>query len=345
MDSNDKIEELEHKLAKLEKGLDKEQETFDNKFQFSHSNYATSTRDINLALLVKGLWQGKVAIITTSFVFAVLAVFYALSLPNIYRSDALLMPNFQEQNAGALSGLGGQIGGLASLAGISLGGGNSDKVGYALEVIKSREFLYNFIKERDLKKPLMATIGWDRSNDAYIFDETIYDKASNKWVREVEAPYKPEPSLQETYEKFVTEHLSISQNKDSGMVSISVYHYSPYLAKELVEVLVDAINTTVKDQDLEEATKSIQFIEQELQSTKDSGMRAMFYQLIEQQLQTLMLAKVRDDYVLKVVDRAVVAEQKYKPHRAIIVIMWTLFGGFISTIVVLYRFLKVEVGE
>lgn len=345
MDSKDKIEELEQKLVKLEKSLDGEPEAVGKTFQFSHSAYANTGNDISLALLIKGIWQGKVTIIATSFLFAVLAVFYALSLPNIYRSDALLMPNFQEQTSGGLGGLSGQIGGLASLAGISLGGGNSDKVGYALEVIKSREFLYDFIERQDLKKAIMATEAWQRGTDTFVYDETIYDTNSNKWVREVKAPYQPEPSLQETYEKFVTEHFSVSQNEDSGMVRISVYHYSPYLAKQLVEILVEEINKTVKDQDLDEATKSISFIEQELQNTKDSGMRTMFYQLIEQQLQTLMLAKVRDDYVLKAIDRAVVAEEKYKPHRAIIVILWTLFGGFISTIVVLYRFLKVEVGE
>lgn len=321
--------------------LERKEQTMDSGSQRVKSDQI----DITLGQLVKGIWKGKVTIVVTSMVFSVLAVLYALSLPNIYRSEALLMPNFQEQASGNLAALGGQIGGLASLAGINLGGGNSDKVGYALEVVKSREFLYEFIRANDLKLALMAAEGWNRETDSLVMDDTIYDENSKTWVREVEAPFKPEPSIQETYQSFMENNFTVSQNEDSGMVTIAVKHYSPYLAKTLVEALVDAINVNVKEQDLNEATKSISFIETELQNTTDSGMRAMFYQLIEQQLQTLMLAKVRDDYVLKVIDRAIVAEEKHKPQRAIIVILWTLFGGVISTIVVLYRFLKDEVGE
>ncbi len=304
--------------------------------------------DISLSELLEGMWQGKLTILVTSFIFAVLSVFYALSLPNVYRSEALLMPNFQEQSSGgggALGALSGQFGGLASLAGISLGGGDSDKVGYALEVIKSREFLYEFLQENELKFPIMATEGWNRANDSFVINEEVYDKDKQVWIREVEAPFKPEPSIHETYEKFISEHFSVSQDEETGMVRIAVKHYSPFLARSLVEALVNEINNTVKVQDLNEATKSISFIEEELENTTDSGMRAMFYQLIEQQLRTLMLAKVRDDYVLKVIDKAIVAERKHKPQRALIVIVCTLLGGLLSTIVVLYRYLKNKVGE
>jgi uncharacterized protein involved in exopolysaccharide biosynthesis len=244
------------------------------------------------------------------------------------------MPNAQKQQGG-MSALAGQLGGLASLAGINLGGGSTDKTGYALEVLKSREFLYQFIQDNDLKVAIMAANGWERETNTFSYDENDYDVNAKKWTREVKAPFKPEPSLQETYEEFVKQNLSFSQDKETGMVKLSVSHYSPYLANELVEKLILTINETLKTQDMEEAQRSIKYFERELENTNVAGAQTMFYQLIEQQQQTLMLTKVRDDYVLKVVDKPVVAEEKAKPKRALICVLGTLLGGILATILVL----------
>ncbi len=56
--------------------------------------------EIDLRELFGALWKGKWIIIATTFVFAVGAILYALSLPNIYKSDALLAPA-ESSNGGA----------------------------------------------------------------------------------------------------------------------------------------------------------------------------------------------------------------------------------------------------
>lgn len=50
-----------------------------------------------------------------------MSIIYALSVPDQYRASALLVP--AHSDCGDLSGALGQLGGLASLAGVSLGGG------------------------------------------------------------------------------------------------------------------------------------------------------------------------------------------------------------------------------
>lgn len=326
MDANEKIKQLETRVMELEDHTPAKP---------ASNTYAAANNEIELSQLVAMVWEGKWKIIVISFLFAFAAIAYALSLPNQYRSVALLMPNSQNQAAVGLGGLSSQIGGLASLAGINLGGGSGDKTSYALQVLKSREFLFDFFTSNNLKEEIMAVDGWNRSTNTFTYDSDVYDENSKTWVRETKAPFKPEPSLQEVYEEFAKENFSVSQNEDTGMVSISITHYSPYLAKELVDKLVSAINHTVKQQDLQEATKSIKYLELELQKTTESGMQTMFYQLIEQQQQTLMLTKVRDDYVLKIVDKAIVPEEKSKPKRAIIVVLGGILGGILSTMGVL----------
>ena len=54
--------------------------------------------------------------------------------------------------------------GLASLAGVNLSGGGSDKTALAIEVLKSREFISKYIDKHRILVSLMAAKGWDRSN-------------------------------------------------------------------------------------------------------------------------------------------------------------------------------------
>ena len=74
--------------------------------------------EIDLRELFAVIWQGKWLIIAITALFAVASVVYAISQPNIYKSEALLAPAEQE-GGGGLSALAGQFGGLASLAGVN----------------------------------------------------------------------------------------------------------------------------------------------------------------------------------------------------------------------------------
>ena len=335
-ENNTEIAELKAKLEIYEKWHNE-----DSKFPNLNSSFSSAQAaddEIDLRELWNVIWQGKWKIIAITFVFAVASVLYALSLPNIYKSEALLMPNSQESKGGGIGALAGQLGGLASLAGISLGGGSSDKTGYALEVLKSRKFLYKFIEDNNLKVPLMAAKGWNRETNTLIIDNDVYDESSKKWLSNDSTPQQPEPSLFKTYEILLKQNLSVSQDKESGMVTLAISHFSPSFSQQLVILLTKAINDTIKNQDLEEATKSINYLTKELNETNVTGMQTMFYQLIEQQQQTLMLTKVRDDYVLKVVDPAVVAENKAKPKRALIVVLGTMLGGILAVLLVFIRY-------
>lgn len=322
MDKNTSSNELADLKAKLAVYQQWHNETIMNQ------SYADN--EIDLKELLKIIWSGKWQIFLISAFFAVASALYAISLPNVYKSEVLLMPNNQDSQQGSLGGLAGQFGGLASLEGINLGGGGTDKTGYAIEVLKSRSFLYEFIAKNQLKAKLFATLSWNRETNTFNYDNEIYDDKSDKWVRAVKAPFEAEPSYFEVYKKFIKENLKVSQDKETGMVRVSVTHYSPNLAKGLVDKLVYTLNEEIKQQDMEEATKSISYLNKELEQTRVSGMQSLFYQLIEQQQQKLMLTKVRSDYVLKIVDQAVVAEEKSKPNRAIITLIGCFLGGLIG---------------
>ncbi len=294
---------------------------------------AANPDEIDLKELFSAIWAGKWIIIATTFLFSVAAVFYALSLPNIYKSEVTLAP------AGESGGLNisGQLGGLAALAGVNLGGKGGDKTALALEILKSREFLGRFIEENDLYIPIMAAKGWDRSTNKLIIDPEIYNEQTKEWVRKVKEPFKPKPSVLETIEQFGSFYL-VSRDVDSGIVTISYENFSPIISKLVVDRLVLAINEDIRRRDLNEAERSINYLNQKIQETSLADVRTMLFSLIEEQTKTLMLANVRAEYVLKTIDPAVVAEKKSRPKRALIVILAFMLGSVLSSIYVIVRF-------
>ncbi|RXS43034.1 LPS O-antigen length regulator [Idiomarina sp. 29L] len=291
-----------------------------------HSDYQDD--EIDLRELFGIIWQGKWWIIAITFVFAVGSVIYSLSLPNIYKSEATLAPT-EEASGGGLSQMAGQLGGLASLAGVNLGGGNTDKTTIALEILKSRAFIKGFVEKYDILPELMAVEEWNRGSGV-AFNNELYSPDTKEWVREVEPPKQPEPSSWEYVKVFRESVLEVSKDDTTGLVTIAVNHQSPEVAEQWVVWLIEEINNHMRERDIQEAQRSLEYLDKELQSTSLSDMQQVFYQLIEKQTQTIMLANVRPEYIFQTLDPAVVPEQKAKPSRALICIIGTFFGGLLG---------------
>lgn len=297
----------------------------------------SASNEIDLKELFFAVWQSKLLVIGITSFFAIASVVIALMLPNEYRSEALLAPANGEQQGG-LGALASQFGGLASMAGLNLGGGSAvDKTQLAISILKSRQFSQNFIEKRDILPQLMAVKAWRQSDDTLVYDSDIYDEGAQKWVRDVELPQLPKPSFQEAY-KVLSSIVAAQVDKDNGLIRISVEHLSPSVAKNWVTWLVEDINLEMKQREVSEALKSKSFLEKQIAETNIADIRTVLYQLIEEQTKTIMFAEVRDEYVFKTIDPAIVAEEKFKPKRALICIVGTMFGGFLALLFVFIRF-------
>lgn len=303
----------------------------------------TSEDEIDLRELFSVIWQGKWLIIAITTVFAMGSVIFAIIQPNIYKSEALLAPAESEQGGGGLAALAGQFGGLASMAGINLGGGGGvDKTQMAIEVMKSRRFTSQFIQRHKILPDLMAVDKWNISDNSITYDEELYNLRSNTWVREVKAPFKPEPSMQEAYKEF-TKLVSVNSAKDTGMVTVSVEHLSPAVAQQWVTWLIEDINSVMKERDVAEANRSSEFLNKQIALTNVADIRSILYKLIEEQAKTIMFAEVRDEYVFKTIDPALIPEEKAGPKRALICVIGILLGGMLAVMIVLIRnFVKKE---
>ena len=290
--------------------------------------------EIDLRELFSVLWKGKISIFVVTFLGAMFSVGYALSLPNIYTAEAVMVPKAESSS---LSGLAGQFGGLAGLAGIDVGGGRTaSKTQIALETLKSRAFFAEYMYE-DVLVALMAAEGWDRESDELVINEEIYEPSSQTWFRgDVQSPFRKKPSVQKAYGVFKN-HLFVAEDTKTGFVSVKVKHYSATVARDWVLAVLGGIEASVREKEVREAEKSIVFLKAESSENSLISLNEVFASLIEEQTKKIVLANASEEYVFEIIEPPVAAEIKTEPKRALICIIITLLSGIFSVVYVLIR--------
>jgi len=286
-----------------------------------------------IASIIKDKWL--VLFVTTTFSIVFIAL--ALYLPNKYKSDILLMPVTEQESN--LAGLSSQLGGLASIAGINLGG-QSDKTDLAIATLKSRTFLMEFIADTNIKVELLAVRKWDVVTGSYTYDEDVYDPNSKQWIRDVSPPKQAEPSQLEAYVYFLENLLEVEEDKETGFVRVAIKHISPVFAEETVKELIQRLDNKLRQDAEIEAEKSIEYLQGAILKAKNADLKSLLYTLVEQEFQKKMLTEVRETYAFKVIDNAVVAEDKYSPKRALICIFGFILGVCFSLFIVFIKALK-----
>ncbi|ERB64010.1 lipopolysaccharide biosynthesis protein [Vibrio coralliilyticus OCN008] len=325
-------------LLKL-RGLDN-QEDIMNKPVIHKDNF-TQVQDLPIAndeIDLRGVFfalgRGKWVIIVTTFLFAIGGVFYAKSQPNTYQASATLVAASDEKSGG-LAAMASKFGGIASLAGINVSGGKTDDKSLSLATLESRKFINAFIDKYALLPILMATKSWDSQSNKLVLNSELYDGVH--WLNDPEDPEKSlEPTAWQAYKAFKG-MLSVSDT-GTGIVTVSITHLSPYVAQQWTQWLVKELNLWMKEESLTDTNRNIEYLEQQLDRTKVVDMQNVFYQLIEEQTKTLMLAEVKDEYAFKVIDPPVVPEEKVGPKRALICILATLLGGMLGVAIVLVHY-------
>ncbi|SFE23890.1 LPS O-antigen chain length determinant protein, WzzB/FepE family [Marinobacter sp. DSM 26671] len=287
--------------------------------------------EIDIRELFSTLWRGKWVIVAFTLLFSAAGIGYAMFSPNIYQSSVLVAP--AQEEGGGLGGLASQFGGLASLAGINLGGGSANQTAIAKEVLKSRAFLADFFRRHNMAVPLIAAEAWDEKSGELVYDQNKYDPGRGEWLIDSDGETH-EPTDWDMVEAFREDHFTVSEAKDAGMITIRVKHYSPVLAKQWAEKLVHDINEHMRKQDVEEAEARIAYLEDKLSETNIAGMQQVFYQLIENETRTVMLANAQSEYIFKTVDPAVVPEDEAEPKRVLIIMVSTVLGGMLGVFVV-----------
>lgn len=254
----------------------------------------------------------SVVLITAGFVVA------AFVLTPIYRATSVLVAsNVESGGSGGLSSALGQLGGLASLAGINIGSGDA-QTQEALAVLQSREFTEAFIRDLDLM-PRLYPDRWDAN--------------AKQW----QGAQKSWPTLAQGYKYFDKRIRGVARDKLTGLVTLTIDWRDPAEAARWANELVRRINAEMRRRALARSSASVEYLEKELAATTVVETRRAINQLLEAQINQRMLANVTQEYAFRTVDRAMPPDPQdiYRPSRALLIIGGPIAGLLVGSFIVL----------
>jgi uncharacterized protein involved in exopolysaccharide biosynthesis len=257
--------------------------------------------EIDLWALWDTVWSGRWLIIAITSLFAVGGVTYALLAKPSFKAEVVLAPAEKKSLPGALS----QLGGLASLAGVNIGGGGSQE---PLAVLGSRGFMSEFITEQNLMPVLLKD--FDSSDGA--------------------------PDVRDAVRIF-EKVRSISEDKKTGLTTLSVRWSDPKTAADWANLMVQRLNSRLRSQALAESQRNVDFLQKEIAATSVVSLQQSMGRVLEGEMQKLMLARGNEQFAFKVIDPAIPPKFRDSPKRTLIAIVSTMLGGFLSLLAVFLR--------
>ena len=297
---------------------------------------AIDDSEIDLFKFLLILFQGKWIIIAVTTITSIFAVIYSLSLPNIFESKAILAPNDYSQNQSSLMQ---SYSNIASIAGLNLPSQASDSNSVkAREKIKSLSFFEDHIMPNIFLPELMAVKTWNSDLNKLIFDQNIFDENTKTWVRPYNYPQRLIPSGQESFKQF-NKNFSISIDRQTGFVNISIKHQSPEISKKWVDLVIKEINYLYRLKDRTESEKTVDYINQKLSESSLTEINGILVRLLQQEMQRLLFIEANDFYVFEYIDAPRIMEQKTEPQRSLICILGAIIGIFLGAIIVLIRYI------
>ena len=230
------------------------------------------------------------------------ALTISFTQPNIYTAKTTILPPGQDGTSAGALLL-SSMGGLGGLAGDIAG--LKDPAQRYIAYLKSDTFRDIIIRKYDLQKRF----------DKKTFIDTRNDLANN---------------------------VTLSSDKQSGVISIEVSDLDPKFAAELANGFVEELRLFVGKLDLQEAQNRRNFLEEQI---KDVATRSFLDQFSQQAIITGLvrqfeMARVDEGRVgptFAQVDIASPPELKSAPKRALIAILTTLATGFLLLIFVFVR--------
>ena len=266
---------------------------------------------IDVRRIFVNLWRGKFWIIGSAVLFTAAFVIAAYSMTPIYRASTLLIPASTEGEMGGLGSAMRSFAGTASLLGLSVGGERSN-LDEALAVLKSRQFLEKFIRDKELM-PVLFEKKWDAGRKA--------------WKQPEDAPT---PAA--AYKYFSRKILSISEDRKTSLVTVSIDWTDREQAAAWANELIERLNSEMRARALTEAGESVKFLEAESKKTSLVGVQAAISRVIEAQINKQMLANVTQEYALRVVERAMASDEGdvERPNKKLLAALGLLLGGLIG---------------
>ena len=282
--------------------------------------------NIDWSKIVKTLWNGKKFILIFTSAITILSIIYSLSLPNYYKSSTVLLPESSNKGASGLSG-------LAALAGINVGGGESSIALYPT-IIKSETILKNIIYKKyqteEFSNPVNLIEYWEiedtnRAKQYEIALKTLKTELEISWdnklggITTISISTKEANLSAEIVNQIVLELDDFLRTKKTTNAG----NQREFIETRLEEVKRDLTSSENRLKEFRERNRQVfapQLLLEQERLLRDITINGTLYSELRKQYELAKIEEIKNIPVLNVMDPARPNAMKDKPKRSTIVL-------------------------
>jgi len=278
--------------------------------------------EIDLRELFQTILKGKYLIISLVFVVTIMTLLYALKLPNEYKSEAILIPT-SDKSGPSLGGLGG----LAAMAGISVGGGGSMTPDVAFNsLLNNYEFMKKFVTENKIVENYKNT----QRDENYVFAlgyRDVYDffkpDATNEKKSDIE--FDVYSTVQQVQGNF-----AISSDKKTALINVSYSDKDRTYPPFIINAFLKDASAYLVENNLRIIDNKLKYFSKEMLKSDGFELRKSLSEMISQILQEKVMMQSKVYYQCDVLTPPAKSyiKNKTKPKRGLIVVV-----SFITSII------------
>jgi len=278
--------------------------------------------EIDLRELFATIVKGKKIIIFLTIFVVALSFIYVLKLPNVYKSEAVLIPT--ESKSGGLGGLSG----LAAMAGVSIGGsGGSMSPDVAFNsLLNNYEFMKKFVLKNQFDKYYSNT----NIDKNYVFAlgyRGVYD-----FFKKTPNEEKKGDQDQEIFNiiKTIKSNMSIGSDKKTGLITVSYSDSDRNFPPRVIDAFLKDASAYLVKNNLRIINRKLGYFQKELFKAEGFELRQSISSMISGILQEKVMMKSKKYYQCDVLTDAYPAyiKDKTKPKRSLILVV-----SFITSII------------
>lgn len=286
-----------------------------------------STKEISFKEFFEDLkknWKLPVALIV-GFLF--IGIGYQGTKHDIYKSSALLKIEKGEDSS-LLGNLNSSLGALSQFTGGF--GGSESQENYVVELIASRVLLDAILEKNDLVPELVSAKGFNSKTKQITFDK-FFNPQKREWQFNSAKDEQDALIFERIYKDKYLENIFVRLNRQTNFVEVSFSHSSPIFAQYFLNLMLSELDDLARNDALEEAEKSLEYLELRLEEATQSDLRSSISALIEAQLKIIMYANTKEAYLIKFIDRPNLPYEADSPNR-ILIILASLILGIIAAL-------------
>jgi uncharacterized protein involved in exopolysaccharide biosynthesis len=253
--------------------------------------------EINLLDYVRVIVRNKMLICSIVGIVVVTTIIVSFLMTPLYEARAVIAPAIK---TGESSGTGL----LAAQFGISVPASSS--MSEIVNLLKS-----NVLKEKVIKKYNLLPI--------FFGEKSLIGKPEGQKI------WKGVRYMQNT--------LKVSPNQKDNSIQVSMQFRDPKLATDIVNYTLLELTDHMSNEARRVADTNKKYLESQIDKTTDPFIKTKIYALIAQQLETAMMAEVKENFAFKILDPPRMPDIKIKPKRTQMTIIAFLVSLFLGVFV------------